>query len=174
MKRVIKLWFAAAVLILLLAANVSAESYKAGGECGKDLKWSLDYNGNLYIYGEGLMKDGGFNSNDWRAYGSEIQTVTAEKGTTTIGKHAFYDCPNITTVKLPDTIRIIDSYAFQDCGKLSKINLPNGLKELGSGTFENCSSLTGIKLPPTLANLDSSSESFFHITQKCYQYFQSH
>lgn len=153
MKRVIKLWFAAAVLILLLAANVSAESYKAGGECGKDLKWSLDYNGNLYIYGEGPMKDGGFNSNDWRAYGSEIQTVTVEKGATTIGKYAFYDCPNITTVKLPDTIRIIDSYAFQDCGKLSKINLPNGLKELGSGTFENCSSLTSIKLPPTLENL---------------------
>lgn len=154
-KLTVILLFAAAVLFFP-ARETNAESYKAGGDCGKDLKWSLDYNGNLYIYGTGEMTNYGtwdHNKKGWADYSSEIKTITFEKGATTIGREAFRSCNNLKTVKLPSTLTIIESEAFEDCSSLSKITLPNSLKELGSSTFEGCTSLTSINLPKGLENL---------------------
>lgn len=156
MKKILYSLLACFTFFLIFSVNVSAASYKAGGECGKDLKWSLDYNGNLVIYGEGEMTNFGFwdyNSKGWRDYSSEIKTVTVEKGATTIGRSAFDSCKNLTTVQLPTTLKIIESDAFRKCTSLSKINLPKGLQELGSHTFYGCSSLTSIQIPATLTNL---------------------
>lgn len=156
MKKFFYSMLACMAFFILFAVNVSAVSYKAGGECGRDLKWSLDYDGNLVIYGEGEMTNFGFwdyNSKGWKDYSSEIKTVTVEKGVTTIGRSAFEDCKNLATVQLPTTLRIIESDAFNGCTSLSKINLPKGLQELGSSTFEECISLTSIQIPTTLVNL---------------------
>ena len=60
MKKILYSLLACFTFFLIFSVNVSAASYKAGGECGKDLKWSLDYNGNLVIYGEGEMTNFGF------------------------------------------------------------------------------------------------------------------
>ena len=155
MKKFMYSLLACVTFFLVFAVNVSAVSYKAGGECGKDLKWSLDYDGNLVIYGEGEMTNFGFwdyNSKGWGEYSSEIKTVTVEKGVTTLGRSAFESCKNLTTVKLPTTLKIIESDAFRNCASLSKINLPKGLEELGAYTFCGCSSLTSIQIPSTLTN----------------------
>ena len=152
MKKFMYSLLACVTFFLVFAVNVSAVSYKAGGECGKDLKWSLDYDGNLVIYGEGEMTNFGFwdyNSKGWGEYSSEIKTVTVEKGVTTLGRSAFESCKNLTTVKLPTTLKIIESDAFRNCASLSKINLPKGLEELGAYTFCGCSSLTSIQIPST-------------------------
>lgn len=155
-KKMFSWLFAFVAVLLVFSTNVKAVSYKAGGECGKDLKWSLDYNGNLFIYGEGPMTNYGmwdYNDKGWSDYTNEIRTVTVEKGVTTIGRSAFWECKNLKTVKLPPTLDVIESDAFNRCTSLSSINLPNGLKELGSSVFEKCSSLTKIKIPETLTNL---------------------
>ncbi|MDO4338051.1 MAG: fibronectin type III domain-containing protein [Eubacteriales bacterium] len=150
-------WFICLVAFLFVfSANVKAESYKAGGDCGTDLKWSLDYSGNLFIYGEGQMTNYGFwdyNKRGWGDYTSEIKKITVEKGATTIGRSAFSDCKNLTKVTLPSTVSIIESDAFSGCTALSSINLPEGLQEIGSGTFQDCISLTSIQIPKTLTNL---------------------
>lgn len=156
MKKFMYSLLACVTFFLVFAVNVSAVSYKAGGECGKDLKWSLDYDGNLVIYGEGEMTNydlGNHNAKPWEDYASEIKKVIVEKGVTTIGRYSFDECKNLTTVQLPTTLKIIDSDAFNGCTALSKINLPKGLQELGSGTFAGCSSLTSLQIPATLTNL---------------------
>ena len=157
MKKIkIILGFLTLILCVNITFKVSAESYKAGGNCGRDLKWSLDYDGNFVVYGEGDMEDYGFwdhTTKGWKEYSSDIKKVTVEKGVTSIGRSAFEDCENLTTVQLPNTLVLIDSYAFRECTSLNKINLPVGLKEIGSGTFQECTALEKIEFPKTLTNL---------------------
>ncbi len=145
-------------LLSVLQISAKAESYKAGGDCGKDLKWSLDYDGNLYIYGDGKMYDYGFfdygNHLPWEEYKAEIKTVTMEKGITYIGRAAFYGCTAIERVALPKSgITQIASDAFRDCSSLSDITLPKGLEKIGSHSFFGCKALTSITFPDTLKNL---------------------
>ena len=68
---------------------------------------------------------------------------------TQISKNAFYNCSNLTSIEIPDTIKSIGDSAFCNCGKLgygytkdeneeeilNKIKLPTQLKELGERCF---------------------------------------
>lgn len=68
---------------------------------------------------------------------------------TQISKNAFYNCSNLTSIEIPDTIKSIGDSAFCNCGKLgygytkdeneeeilNKIKLPKQLKELGERCF---------------------------------------
>lgn len=153
MKKWMKTWFVVAVFLLMLTTNVSAVSYKAGGDCGDDLKWSLDYDGNLRIYGEGPMWDstGGFG---WDNYKGDIRTITVEKGVTSLGgKFAFTGCNNLTTVNLPDTLTSLGQSTFWGCSSLISIHLPDSLKSIGYGVFRDCLSLKSINIPNTVTSI---------------------
>lgn len=142
--------------LFVFSMNVNAESYKAGGECGRDLKWSLDYNGNLFIYGEGAMTNFGVwdhETEGWYDYRDEIRTVVIEDGATSIGRAAFSGYKNLKTVKLPSTLKIIESDVFDGCTALSDIKLPKGLTQIGSHAFYKCISLTQLVIPDTVTNL---------------------
>ena len=66
---------------------------------------------------------------------------------TAIGRDAFSDCTEITSIVMPDSVTEIGSYAFSGCTSLSKIILPKGLKEIAVGIFCNCSALESISVP---------------------------
>ncbi len=66
---------------------------------------------------------------------------------TAIGRDAFRDCTEITSIVMPDSVTEIGSYAFSGCTSLSKIILPKGLKEIAVGIFCNCSALESISVP---------------------------
>lgn len=65
---------------------------------------------------------------------------------------------NLTTVRLPDTLKIISGHAFEGCEKLTSVTLPNGLEKIGEEAFCNCKSLTEITLPASINEI--SSETF--------------
>ena len=69
---------------------------------------------------------------------------------TCIYKECFYDCKNIVSVKLPDTITDIEQAAFTNCESLKEINLPNEINDFGVQVFLDCYSLEEIKLPENL------------------------
>jgi len=74
---------------------------------------------------------------------------------TQIGEMAFveYEVPYITSVTLPDTVRIIGDQAFSGCTRLSKINMPAELTELGDLAFMDCGKLTKLTLPASLKTM---------------------
>ena len=63
------------------------------------------------------------------------------------GQHVFENCPNLTTVILPNNATKLDDYMFYENAGLTNINIPTSLKNVGSRGFYNCSSLTSIILP---------------------------
>ena len=78
--------------------------------------------------------------------GIDLKTAVITSGDT-IEEDTFYNCSNLTSVILPDTITTIESSAFQGCSNLTSIDLPTGLTTIGSNAFDRCKSLTSIDVP---------------------------
>lgn len=70
-----------------------------------------------------------------------------EQGTEIIGQSAFKDCSNLTTIKIPNTVREIGSACFFGCTSLKNVTLSNNMTNIPGYMFYHCSSLTNISIP---------------------------
>jgi hypothetical protein len=52
-----------------------------------------------------------------------------------------FEYSSVESIKLPNSIKVIDSYAFCECYSLKKIIIPQSVEEVGDHAFENCTSL---------------------------------
>ena len=76
---------------------------------------------------------------------------------TGIDKKAFFDNDDITTVVIPDTVKIIDSYAFEGCANLEYVDFGNSLETIGDYAFSRCLSLKEANMPASLKSLGTES-----------------
>lgn len=65
---------------------------------------------------------------------------------TAVGKAAFQNKTNVTTVKFPESVTAIAANAFYGCKNLSSVLLTDSITSIGSKAFSMCTSLTGINL----------------------------
>ena len=54
---------------------------------------------------------------------------------------AFFRCPKLETVTLPDSLKHLDDYAFGDCFALREVRFGKGLLDVGQAAFGGCSNL---------------------------------
>ncbi|MBR5678039.1 MAG: leucine-rich repeat domain-containing protein [Paludibacteraceae bacterium] len=93
--------------------DLTFEKFTRGGSnCGDNLTWILERNGTLTVSGTGAMYDYTQGTQPWAAYNLEIKSIVIENGVTSIGDYAFYDCCELRSVTLSDTITRIGSNAF--------------------------------------------------------------
>ena len=57
---------------------------------------------------------------------------------TEIAPYAFYTDENITTLHLPDSIRVIGESAFYCCERLTEIEIPDSVTSIGNHAFMGC------------------------------------
>lgn len=60
----------------------------------------------------------------------------------------------ITSIKLPDSLKVVGEKAFYYCDELKHIAIPNGVTEIGMSAFHGCKNLESIELPETLILID--------------------
>lgn len=60
---------------------------------------------------------------------------------------------DIKTIKIPDSVRLIEDQAFEGCFKLKRITLPDTVKEIGYSAFSGCSELESIQLGKNLERI---------------------
>ena len=65
---------------------------------------------------------------------------------TELPAYALYDCNDLVTVRLPETVTAIGDWAFARCTSLKQIGL-SCVKEVGEGALIGCSSLAEVALP---------------------------
>ena len=75
---------------------------------------------------------------------------------TRIGRVAFGDKSNITSVVIPNTVTEIQEYAFDFCTALASITLPDSLKTLGASVFNSCP-FKSLAIPEGITTLESNA-----------------
>ena len=74
-------------------------------------------------------------------------------GVVSVGKGAFADCKNLTTVSIPDSVVSIGDSAFSYCHDLAEISFGKGITKIGHSAFLECYQLKTAILPETLTEL---------------------
>lgn len=86
-----------------------------------------------------------------------IPSIYNEKPVIKIGRNAFRDKTELTSVNIPESVTAIGAYAFQGCALLTSINIPKNVKTIDSATFKECSNLTLIILPEGLTRINNTA-----------------
>ena len=86
--------------------------------------------------------------------------LTNATNLTTIGDHAFHNCPNLTgDLVIPSSVTNIGDYVFQN-SKITSLDLSNAtsLTSIGIAAFNSCTKLTGeLYIPKNLNNISSGA-----------------
>jgi uncharacterized protein YjdB len=76
---------------------------------------------------------------------------------TEIGANAFKEKRNISSVILPETMKVIGELAFQYCVNMNSINLPNSIHFIGKSAFIYCEGLKSINIPTSMTVISDST-----------------
>lgn len=143
------------------SANFTVEvlgNITASGACGNDVRWALQNNGQLTVFGAGEMdpKAVGYENNQpWVDYLASITSVTITDGVTRLSYAAFTNCANLRTVTIADSVTsFTGGWQFAECSKLESIRMPkNATGKIGQSTFMNCRALKEITIPEGITEI---------------------
>jgi len=122
-------------------------------KCGENVTWSFEEaTGTLTISGTGDMHnrwwpyDAPSDDPDfapWHDFAVDIKTVVIEEGVTGIGHFAFFDCENLNSISIAESVTFVGC-AFVESG-LKELYIPAGVTDFRYPTNEGvCKSLTKI------------------------------
>ena len=86
-----------------------------------------------------------------------LTSISLPESITAIEEYTFYHCNNLTTITIPDGVTSIGAKAFYWCSSLTSINIPDGVTEIGEGAFYMCSKLSSIDIPDGVTEIGGSA-----------------
>jgi hypothetical protein len=72
---------------------------------------------------------------------------------TTIGRMAFRNCKNLTSISMSSSVTTFGDGIFMDCSGLTSIVIPTSVTSIGANSFYNCTSLTSLTLPNSVMTI---------------------
>ncbi len=76
------------------------------------------------------------------------------KPVTELDYEAFSKCVNLTSVEIPNSVKIIGCGAFEGCSSLTNVEIPCSVTFIDEGAFYDCSSLENIEIPSSVTHID--------------------
>ena len=73
------------------------------------------------------------------------------------GSGEFYECFNLKTIILPNSVIRIDMDGFRYCENLTSITIGNNVEIIGNSAFDGCHSLTTITLPASTKEIRNNA-----------------
>lgn len=123
---------------------------------GKSQYYDFDLNGLYYILNSETQeatvtsKSGGYSGDV-----SIPETFTlgsVEYKVTGIGKDAFYQCEDLTSISIPNTVKEIGERALFGCTSLGAIVIPNSVQTIGASAISKCG-ITSIDIPNSVTTI---------------------
>ncbi len=74
-----------------------------------------------------------------------------------IGPAAFSNQTAITSVTIPDSVKVIYHSAFSGCSNLIAAAIGNGVTTIGVSAFQNCTRLIAVTIPDSTATIGDSA-----------------
>ena len=81
------------------------------------------------------------------------EEITVDPGTVGIARYSFYNCRDLRSIKIDNSVRYIGKGAFYNCTSLERVSLPDTLERIEDYTFYSCTSLKLAGLPPMLREI---------------------
>ena len=152
------LTLAALIAAFVLALGCGAALADIGGSCGANVTWSLNTTtGVLTVSGTGAVNDYSHSSNLSPLKGdTRVKSLVVEQGVTTIGNYFLYQCTNLTSVSLPDSLQSIGNGAFSRCA-LNSLSLPDSLSFIGRDAFNGNNGITSLQTPMGLKDIGGAA-----------------
>jgi len=80
--------------------------------------------------------------------------VSIDLSGSTITGFDLYNCTNLTSVTLPDSVI---SISVDNCTNLTSINIPNSVTSIGEWAFRNCTSLASVTIPDSVTSIGNAA-----------------
>lgn len=85
---------------------------------------------------------------------SNITSVKIPSTLRSISKLGFYWCKNLNNVVIPGTVKEIGDNAFSWCESLSNLTISEGVEHIGQAAFFRCNSLNEVTIPKSVTQID--------------------
>lgn len=140
-------------IILALALFVSPIEFNSfplvvhatSGGLSSDIQWDLTA-GTLTLTGTGSTpKYKGADDLPWYSQASSITKVVVGEGITALEDFVFAGLPNVTSIKLPDSLTLIRSRVFTGM-QITSLTLPKNVKHLSSTTLDGMPNLSSVNV----------------------------
>lgn len=69
----------------------------------------------------------------------------------------FQGCAKLSSIRIPDSVTLINDNCFQDCISLGCINLPAALTLIGDYAFSGCTALESIVIPSSVTKIGGNA-----------------
>lgn len=86
---------------------------------------------------------------------AHAETITMTDKVKYLGDNCFYDCEQLTNIKLSNNLEVIPKYCFRDCIKLESIELPSKCSVIEFGAFVDCEKLKVLDFNNQLSTIGS-------------------
>ncbi len=86
-----------------------------------------------------------------------VTSVTIPNGVKIIAESAFDKCPQLRFIYLPSSLREIRENAFRGCNELCDFHMPKTVEIIGPGAFSECKDLTHVTIPGYVETLSSNA-----------------
>ncbi len=108
-----------ALALLVFAVMGTGVVYaEESGTMGDNITWVLDDNGVLTFTGEGAMPGPGWNP-PWTE--ENVKKAVVSEGITEVGDNMFYECSNMESLELADSVTTLSNGGFLKCTSLKTI-----------------------------------------------------
>ena len=87
-------------------------------------------------------------------YDKGLGIITFDGPVTSIAASAFFGRTTLSSIIIPNSVKIIGQDAFYGCFSLSSVTIGNSVESIGSCAFEGCSFLTSITIPESVTSIE--------------------
>ena len=87
---------------------------------------------------------------------TNLTSVKLPESVTLINNHAFWSCQKLISINLPNSLTGINPCAFEYCSMLKSVTIPNSVKVIGRRAFKN-TGLTSVVIPSTVEYIGRST-----------------
>ena len=91
---------------------------------------------------------------------SNLSSVIIGTGVANIGDYVFSGCSGLTSLTIGNSVTNIGDYVFERCSSLTTVTIPNSVTHIGAGAFNHCSSMTSISIGSGIKSIKDEAFSY--------------